>query len=90
MLKYRETYGINDVNDEATLVASFVNTKEKKIYVFDEHYEKGMTNEDIYKMVVDKGYAKEVITFDSAKGLALNSVNCWKLLKLTVPRVKIC
>ena len=55
------------VNDEATLVASFVNVKEKKMFVFDEHYEKGMTNEDIYNMIVDKGYAKEVITFDSAE-----------------------
>jgi len=54
-------------NDPATLVCCFVNKKEKLIYVFDEHYEKGMTNEDIYKMVVDKGYAKEIITFDGAE-----------------------
>lgn len=55
------------VNDPATFIAVFVNKKEKLMYVYDEHYEKGMTNEDIYKMILNKGYAKEIITFDSAE-----------------------
>ena len=86
MLKYRETYGINDVIDEATLVASFVNPKEKKIYVFDEHYEKGMTNEDIYKMVVEKGYAKEIITFDSAEPKSIDHLKKLGLYRVRAAR----
>ena len=74
------------VNDEATLVASFVNQKEKKIYVFDEHYEKGMTNEDIYNMVVNKGYAKEVITFDSAEPKSIDHLKKLGLYRVRAAR----
>ena len=74
------------VNDEATLVASFVNQKEKKIYVFDEHYEKGMTNEDIYKMVVDKGYAKEIITFDGAEPKSIDHLKKLGLYRVRAAR----
>ena len=48
MLKYRETYGRNDTNDPSAFICSFVNVNTKTIYIFDEHYEKGMSNKDIY------------------------------------------
>ena len=39
----------------------------KEIYVFDELYKKGMSNEAIYEAVVEMGYKKEKIRADSAE-----------------------
>lgn len=37
------------------------------MWIFDEMYERGMTNLDIAKRLTEKGYAKEVITADAAE-----------------------
>ena len=44
-----------------------VDEKSKKIWVFDEMYERGMSNERIAERITEMGYAKEVITADSAE-----------------------
>ena len=54
-------------NDPTAFVASLVDVENKEIYIFDEHYEKGMFNEDIVKMIEYKGFAKSKITADSAE-----------------------
>ena len=54
-------------NDPTAFVASLVDAENKEIYIFDEHYEKGMFNEDIVKMIEYKGFAKSKITADSAE-----------------------
>ncbi len=54
-------------NDPTALFCSLVNIDEKCIYVFDELYEKGLTNNMIYQRVVGMGYNKEKITADSAE-----------------------
>lgn len=41
--------------------------KNKIIYVFDEMYEEGMSNEKIAKRITSMGYAKEKIRADSAE-----------------------
>lgn len=55
------------VNDPSTLFCGLVDTVAREIYVFDEMYEKGMSNEDILRKVTDMGYAKERIKADSAE-----------------------
>lgn len=55
------------VNDPSTLFCGFVDTVAREIYVFDEMYEKGMSNEDIINRVTDLGYSKERIKADSAE-----------------------
>lgn len=55
------------VNDPSTLFCSLVDTVAREIYVFDEMYEKGMSNEDILSKVSEMGYAKERIKADSAE-----------------------
>ena len=37
------------------------------MWVFDEMYERGMTNLDIAKRLTEKGYAKEIVTADAAE-----------------------
>lgn len=55
------------VNDPSTLFCGLVDTVARKIYVFDEMYEKGMSNEDIKERVSEMGYSKERIKADSAE-----------------------
>lgn len=55
------------VNDPSALFCGLVDTVAREIYVFDEMYEKGMSNEDILSKVTEMGYAKERIKADSAE-----------------------
>ena len=55
------------VNDPSTLFCGLVDIVAREIYVFDEMYERGMSNEDIFNKVIDMGYAKERIKADSAE-----------------------
>ena len=54
-------------NDPTAFWAGMVDEKSKKIWVFDEMYERGMSNERIAERIAEMGYAKEVITADSAE-----------------------
>ena len=54
-------------NDPSALFCGMIDQKNKKIYVFDEMYKKGMSNEAIYVEVAKMGYAKERITADCAE-----------------------
>lgn len=55
------------VNDPSTLFCGLVDTVAREIYVFDEMYEKGMSNEDILSKISEMGYSKERIKADSAE-----------------------
>ena len=54
-------------NDYTTLICSIIDEADKKIWVYDEHFEKHMTNEDIYNMYVEHGVAGERIVCDSSE-----------------------
>lgn len=54
-------------NDPSALFASMVDLDNHKIYVFDEFYKKGLSNNKIYNEIVNMGYAKERITADSSE-----------------------
>lgn len=68
-LSVRSAFGMDFgyVNDPSTLFCGLVDTVAREIYVFDEMYEKGMSNEDILSKVSEMGYAKERIKADSAE-----------------------
>lgn len=70
-------------NDPTAFIANLVDVINKEIYVFDEHYEKGMFNEDIVKMIEYKGYSKSEITADSAEEKSIR----W-MKKNGIPRIK--
>ncbi len=55
------------VNDPTALFCGLVDVEEKKLYVFDEIYEKALSNEEIFERIVSKGYGKEKIRADSAE-----------------------
>jgi phage terminase large subunit len=54
-------------NDPSAFFCGMIDQNAKKIYVFDEMYRKGMSNEAIHAEIVKMGYGKERITADSAE-----------------------
>ena len=54
-------------NDPSALFCGMIDPVAKTLWVFDEMYEKGMSNERIYEKIVSMGYGKERIRADSAE-----------------------
>jgi len=54
-------------NDPSALFCGLLDKKNKQLFVFDEMYEKGMSNRRIADAVQELGYFKERITADSAE-----------------------
>lgn len=54
-------------NDPSALFCGLIDLKGKRLFVFDEMYKKGMSNEAIYKDIEKAGYRKERIRADCAE-----------------------
>jgi phage terminase large subunit len=54
-------------NDPTALFCGMVDSVNKRLYVFDELYERGLSNERIAEKITLKGYRKEKIRADSAE-----------------------
>lgn len=54
-------------NDPTAFFIGFINTERKELYVWDEIYEKGLTNRKIGERIENAGYLKEKIICDSAE-----------------------
>ena len=67
--------------DPSAFVACLIDEDARKIYIIDELYETGLTNQQLADKIINLGYGGERIYCDSARLLALNPVNCWKPLK---------
>lgn len=70
-------------NDPTALFCGLIDTQTKDLWVFDELYQKGMSNEQIYEEVVHMGYSKEKITADSAEPKSID-----RLYNLGLRRIK--
>lgn len=66
---YRHVFGLDYgyTNDPTAFIAAAVHEADKTVYLYDEHYERRMLNQDIARMVTQKGYQKERIRADSAE-----------------------
>lgn len=62
------------INDPSAFIAVLVNEKDKKLYIFDEFYKKGLLNDAIAQLIKDKGYSKEIITADSAEQKSIEEI----------------
>ena len=71
------------VNDASALVLSRIDEANKRIYIFDEHYEKGLLNDQLASIITYKGIAKEIIIADSAEQKSIAEIK-----RLGVPRIK--
>ena len=54
-------------NDPTALFCGYISLSARRIFVYDELYEKGLSNQKIYQAVIRMGYGKEQITGDSAE-----------------------
>ena len=61
-------------NDPSTLFCGLLDLKEKRLFVFDEMYEKGLSNKRIADTVQGMGYGKERITADSAEPKSIDEL----------------
>jgi phage terminase large subunit len=70
-------------NDPSALFCGIVDTGNKVLYVFDEMYEKALSNEDIADNIRKMGYSKEKIVGDSSEPKSID-----RLRTLGIYRIK--
>lgn len=61
-------------NDPSAFFCGALDLENKKLYVFDEFYEKGMSNKSIAQRIESMGYGKERITADSAEPKSIDEL----------------
>jgi len=61
-------------NDETAFICSLVDLDNNEIFIFDEHYQKAMSNKDIANMIKYKGYSKEKIVGDSSEPKSIDDI----------------
>lgn len=61
-------------NDPSALFCGFIDMDALKIYVWDEMYEKGLSNKRIYETIKGMGYSKERITGDSSEPKSIDEL----------------
>lgn len=61
-------------NDPSALFCGLLDLDNKRLFVFDEMYEKGMSNKKIADRITEMGYSKERITADSAEPKSIDEL----------------
>lgn len=61
-------------NDPSTLFCGLLDLKTKQLFVFDELYEKGLSNKKLATRITEMGYSKERITADSAEPKSIDEL----------------
>ena len=61
-------------NDPTAFIASLIDLDNMEIFIFDEHYQKAMSNKDIANMIKYKGYSKERIIGDSSQPKSVDDI----------------
>lgn len=71
------------VNDETALFCALADLTARRLWVFDEIYQRGLSNEQIFAEIQRRGYAKERICADSAEPKSID-----RLRDLGLDRIK--
>lgn len=66
-------------NDPTAFFIGFLDVKNRRLYVWDELYQTGLSNQKIYKEVINMGYGKEKITADSAEPKSIDELKGYGL-----------
>lgn len=61
-------------NDPSALFCGYVSIEQKRLYVWDEMYKKGLSNKAIYDEIDRLGYTKERITADCAEPKSIDEL----------------
>lgn len=73
------------VNDVSALVASVLDSTNKKIYIFREWGSTGKTNEELAAIITSLGFSKSVIVADAAEQKSIEEIK-----RYGVRRIKAC
>lgn len=66
-------------NDPSAAFIGFVDLDNKKIYVWDEMYQKGLSNKRIYEVLNSMGYSKDRFTGDSSEPKSIDELKGYGL-----------
>lgn len=66
-------------NDPTAFFVGFLDLKNQKLYVWDEFYERGMSNKAIFQKISEMGYGKERITGDCADPKSIDELKGYGL-----------
>jgi phage terminase large subunit len=62
------------VADPTAFICTLIDLENKIIYIYDEHYQQAMRNNQIAEMIKYKGYSKEKIIADSAEPKSIDEI----------------
>lgn len=79
--QYKSAFGLDFgyTNDPSAFFVGFLDIKNKRLYVYDEFYNPGMSNRKIADEIVTMGYAKEHITADCAEPKSIDELKGYGL-----------
>lgn len=66
-------------NDPAAVFIGFIDTENKKIYVWDEIYKKGLSNKKLYEEIESSHYQKKSFTADCAEPKSIDELRGYGL-----------
>ena len=69
-------------NDPSALFCGILDVKAKKLWVFDEMYEKALSNKDIYNNISRMGFSKEQIIADCAEPKSIDELRYYGLRRM--------
>ena len=69
-------------NDPTALFCGILDVKAKKLWVFDEMYQKALSNRDIYDNISQMGFAKEQIIADCAEPKSIDELKYYGIRRI--------
>lgn len=66
-------------NDPSAFICALLDDRKKEIWIFEEMYEKGLTNDDLAEKIINMGYKKERIVCDGAEPKSVAELNKYGL-----------
>ena len=69
-------------NDPSALFCGILDVKNKKLWVFDEMYEKALSNKEIYNKIEQMGFVKEQITADCSEPKSIDELKYYGLRRI--------
>lgn len=79
--QYKSAFGLDFgyTNDPSAFFVGFLDAENKRLYVYDEFYQPGMSNRKIADEVIGMGYKKEHITADCAEPKSIDELKGYGL-----------
>ncbi len=82
---YKSAFGLDFgyTNDPSAFFVGFLDLQGKKLYVYDEFYEKALSNKKIYEKITTAGYGKERIIADCAEPKSIDEIKTLGVRRIT-------